>query len=196
MTNTDMKSSDDFIVIDNGDENYQLIMYKEYSRADAAFTVENDKVIFTDADVSINKNDCYSYKDIDLIDFWEYYTSSKELDLEDNDLLLIGYQYHTYSENPSGTLPGADLIYVLDNGDSSWLVYSFRGVLKNNDEYYCFELLDAVYPYGVYDYVINQEFDQFHPAFASRTGYEYPQWYYDKFIEWFELNKFEYQKIQ
>ena len=54
MTNTDMKSPDDFIVIDNGDENYQLIMYKEYSRADAAFTVENDKVIFTDADVSIN----------------------------------------------------------------------------------------------------------------------------------------------
>lgn len=194
MKNTDMKSPDDFVVIDNGNENYQLIVNKEYSEEDAAFVVDGDQIAFLDADISVNKKDCYRYKDIDLIEFWEFYITMNELDLNDNDLLLVGFQYHTYTEDAS--IPGADLIYVLDNGDSSWLVYSFRGVLKNNDKYYCFELLDTVYPDGVYDYVINQEFDQFHPAFASRTGYEYPQWYYDKFIEWFELNNFEYQKIQ
>ena len=194
MKNTDMKSPDDFVVIDNGNENYQLIVNKEYSEKDAAFVVDGDQIAFLDADISVNKKDCYSYKDIDLIEFWEFYITMNELDLNDNDLLLIGYQYKPYTERAS--LPGACLIYVLENEDDSWLVYSFDGILKKDNDYHSFELGNEVYSDGGYDYVINQEFDQFHPAFASRTGYEYPQWYYDKFIEWFELNNFEYQKIQ
>lgn len=194
MKDTDKKSPDDFIILNNGDEKYQLIIHKEYSEEDAAFVVEGDQITFSDADISIKKKDSYSYKDIDFIEFWEYYTTMNEVDGRDNDLLLIGYQYQPYTEDAS--IPGVDLIYVLDNGGSSWLVYSFSGILKKNDAYYCFELLDAVSPNGVYDYSVNQDFDSFHPAFASRTGYEYPQWYYDKFIEWFELNEFEYQKIK
>lgn len=169
----------DNIVVDKGNDQYVLVTgidsLNEVSELNGK--VDGEKIYFKADDVIVNKKDAYTYKNIDVNDFWKYIVKKKQLDIENKPLVLSAIRYVDTRQI------GADMIYVLDNGDD-WLVYSYSSIIKKNNEYYSFN-------YQGGDQTLDQNFNNICPAFAELHYNKY-QWPIDKFEEWFDLNSYEW----
>lgn len=183
----------DYIVLDNGNDNYQLIMDNQRSYEDAEFETDSFAVTFIDKDIKVQKKDCYSYQDIDLHEFWDYIVEKKQLPVQEEPLVMIGYKYNSYHENVvSNGLAGLQVIYVLDCDVSVWDVYSYVGILKHKSQYYSFTNEQPFKQDGYIDYKISQDFDNCQANFCS-VKYAKHEWPIEKWLAWGELNGFEFQ---
>lgn len=163
------------IVLDRGNDQYGLV--KSINQMNTASETKGNKVFFKVDDITVNKKDAYTYKDIDANDFWNYIVKKQQLDIEDKPLMITGIRY-------LDTKPmGAEMIYVFDNADN-WLVYSYSSIVKKNGEYYSFNYQDG-------DQILDQQLNNKMPAFAESYYNKY-EWPIDKFKEWFKLNSYEW----
>lgn len=176
MLSSCTKDSPDYVVVDQGNDQYILV--KGIDGYYKALKIKGDQIIFSVDDITVNKHDVYTYKDIDPDSFWNYIVNKQELDIGTKPLIFEAVRYK--DKDPIG----AEFIFFLDNNDDNWLVYSYSGVIKKSDEYYSFTFKED-------GELLDQTFSNKMAAFAEQY-YSKSKWTTDKMKKWLELNGFAY----
>lgn len=171
---------DDVVVLDSEDGTYQCVISNNYTDKNEQYVIEDTSVTFPNKNLTVALDDVYTYKSIDPIDLLDYLKDMGFVDATNKELTFVAYTTTPYDPNTM-SLPGFGVMYAYDNGDN-WVIYSFEGILEKDDQYFNFHLLGPREG-KLYNFELNQEFDNTHPTLYDVT-YSKDDWSLEKFNQW------------